>query len=64
MKNFKRTFGILAIFTIIAVSTISCDYEEMILSKDNENTTRLIDPKKDCPPNDRNCNGIPDDQEE
>ncbi len=22
-----------------------------------------IDPEKDCPPNDRNCNGIPDDEE-
>jgi len=22
-----------------------------------------IDPEKDCPPNDRNCNGVPDDEE-
>lgn len=51
------------ITAIIAFSTFSCT-PNSIAEEDEANTTiQSIDKDKICPPNDRNCNGIPDSQE-
>lgn len=53
MKKFTLVLAVL-----FAIVFTSCTPEAI-----QENETQQIDPKKDCPPNDRDCNGIPDDQE-
>lgn len=51
-------------FMLLAFNVVtSCSPEE--INDDTETATELqaIELNKDCPPNDRNCNGIPDDKE-
>ena len=52
----KLLLALMLLFTMNLV--VSCTPEEM-----NDETELANDPDKTCPPNDRNCNGIPDDQE-
>lgn len=50
---------LLAFMLLFATNAfVSCTPEEL-----NENTETATEPDKQCPPNDRDCNGIPDDQE-
>lgn len=53
----KNVFYALAVF-VFAFSVVSCTPEEL-----SDDTQTAADPKEICPPNDRNCNGIPDDEE-
>ncbi|MEZ4857214.1 MAG: hypothetical protein R2781_00200 [Flavobacteriaceae bacterium] len=53
MKHFKSIVAIASLLFVVA----SCTPESQ-----NENEYQ-IDKDKNCPPNDRNCNGIPDNQE-
>lgn len=51
-------------FLLASVLFLSCTdngLEELELR--NENKIENIDPVKDCPENDRNCNGVDDDEE-
>ncbi len=57
MKNLFIAFLML---TLVSITFTSCTTEPVT---EDENITAIIDPEKDCPPNDRNCNGIPDDEE-
>lgn len=56
-----KKFYLLAIAMLISSATIvSCTAEELETQNNEEYQT---DPNKNCPPNDTNCNGIPDDEE-
>ncbi|WP_452599550.1 hypothetical protein [Pontimicrobium sp. MEBiC01747] len=57
MKNLFIAFSML---TLVSITFTSCTTEPVT---EDENITAIIDPEKECPPNDRNCNGIPDDEE-
>lgn len=46
---------------IFGMALISCTPESQVNVNHEEFQT---DPNKNCPPNDTNCNGIPDDQED
>lgn len=66
----KKVFLLMAMFMVVVLTSCTDSSEENLpnetetqkLSK-SENIEALIDPEKDCPPNDRNCNGVPDDEE-
>ena len=53
------------VFTMGLLSSCTDTTLDDIENKEKQQTenANLIDPEKDCPQNDRNCNGIPDDQE-
>ena len=55
----------IAVVLLSVVFLSSCtDSDLKDLEQRNETELQMsIDPEKDCPPNDRNCNGIPDDEE-
>ncbi|CAM1370564.1 hypothetical protein TPENAI_60906 [Tenacibaculum litopenaei] len=61
----KKLLVVLAVVSI--GSFCSCtdnSLEEIERNGQAQNRTEFkIDPEKDCPENDRNCNGVPDDQE-
>lgn len=57
MKKFTSTLAVLLLLFV----TISCSPTTDINNEETEQS--LIDPEKICPPNDRNCNGIPDNNE-
>ncbi|MBE7649255.1 hypothetical protein [Tenacibaculum finnmarkense] len=56
---------------LIAAASIaftSCNTDQLDDFKDEKielerRYLRAIDPEKDCPENDRNCNGVPDEKE-
>lgn len=51
---------LLAAMLLFAVNVFySCEPESL-----DDDTELATDPNQQCPPNDRNCNGIPDDQEQ
>lgn len=56
----KTKLCICALLIVGFIFTVACTPEN--LAK-NEIYTEEIDPNKECPPTDRNCNGIPDDEE-
>ncbi|CAL2101224.1 conserved exported protein of unknown function [Tenacibaculum sp. 190130A14a] len=60
----KKVLVVLVMFFGIAILTSCTDNTEKI-AKNEEKIEHFgkIDPIKDCPPNDRNCNGVPDDEE-
>ena len=51
---------VLFIFAIVAFSFASCTPETI---QDDNTEQQYTDKGKNCPPNDTNCNGIPDNQE-
>ncbi|MEP0388085.1 hypothetical protein [Dokdonia sp.] len=56
MKKFIIT-SVLALFTMSMIT--SCEPE----ISNEEQQELATDPNENCPPNDTNCNGIPDNQE-
>ncbi|TDQ27689.1 hypothetical protein [Tenacibaculum caenipelagi] len=72
----KKVFLLIALFGMVMLSSCTDNTEEnlpnetetqelqqVLSSIQTEEIAKLIDPEKECPPNDRNCNGVPDDQE-
>lgn len=58
--NLNKMKKLVFIFAVMAFSlgSFSCTPEEM-----NDDTELATDPDKECPEWDRNCDGIPDDQQ-
>lgn len=56
MKKVFLLFAVLFVLSFASCTDNISDYEEQLQEI-------AIEPEKDCPENDRNCNGIPDDQE-
>lgn len=54
----KKVLLVFAMLVFSAGMFVSCTPDAV-----NDDTELATDPNEECPPNDRNCNGIPDDQE-
>lgn len=61
---------LLALFSVVVLTSCEDLTEKIVPTKDEieeKTSARMdnlpIDPEKDCPQNDRNCNGIPDNKE-
>ena len=60
----KRLFSVLAFTLLFGGLFMSCEPEGINeATKLEKKELQSIDPDEECPPNDRNCNGIPDDEE-
>ena len=55
----RKFYAILALGIFFAAGTVSCTPEKL----EEESELYQTDKPQVCPPHDRNCNGIPDDQE-
>ncbi|AUC14336.1 hypothetical protein BTO06_03905 [Tenacibaculum sp. SZ-18] len=68
MKNLLKKFGLVLAVLFLSLGFNSCTDDSKELEQLhstqilNENIS-TIEPHKDCPENDRNCNGVPDDEE-
>ncbi|WP_272152150.1 hypothetical protein [Tenacibaculum aiptasiae] len=57
---------LLAMLNVFFITSCTDSVEENLQNETQfkqTNPEKAIDPEKECPPNDRNCNGVPDDQE-
>ena len=62
MKKVVLIIGV--VFTLAMLTSCTDNSLEQIERNEKQTVSELaIDPSEACPPNDRNCNGIPDDQE-
>ena len=48
------------LFVVLLIASATGYVVTTNANNESETSTENIDPDKDCPPNDRNCNGIPD----
>ncbi len=53
----KKVFSMIALGLFLTASIVACT------PVNSTNEYEATDPNQNCPPNDRNCNGIPDNQE-
>ena len=62
----KKLF-LVTVFFMLGVLLTGCEDQSKELEQqkkeESEFVQNKIDPVKDCPQNDRNCNGVPDDEE-
>jgi hypothetical protein len=58
----KAALSILVLLATVVFVGCTDDSDDEIFLQD-ETSMEFIDPAKDCPELDRNCNGIPDDEE-
>lgn len=56
----KKLTSVIAVIVLLISLCVSCTPNNLT---EDEQQSILIDPEKDCPPNDKNCNGVPDDEE-
>ncbi len=67
----KKVTLVLVLFLSAFLFTGCTDNSEDLIESTSQKEKRIesgfyenqIDPAKDCPQNDRNCNGVPDDKE-
>ena len=59
----KKTFFLIAVILTLCISCTDNSTEILEERREINEDFNKIDPIKDCPQNDRNCNGVPDSEE-